>query len=117
MVEIEVTGTTVTVRVLGPHRLLALRDQLTFDLRDVIEVAPAEVDLRPPWVRAPGTFFPGVIAAGTFRGKGRKEFWDTRFDGSGVRVELRGSEFTRLVIDVAEPADTLRALRRAVIAA
>ncbi|WP_280193497.1 hypothetical protein [Nocardia farcinica] len=116
MVEIEVTGTTVTVEVVGGHRLLSLRERLTFDLRDIAAVGPASVDLRPPWVRAPGTFFPGVIAAGTFRGKGRKEFWDTRFDGSAVQIELTGGEFTRLVVDVDDPDSTLRALRRAAAA-
>ncbi|MFI9508691.1 hypothetical protein [Nocardia sp. NPDC052566] len=103
MVEIEVTGTTVTVHVLGAHRLLALRELVRFDLSNIAEVTTAEVDLRPPWVRAPGTFFPGAIAAGTFRGKGRKEFWDTHFDGRAVRIELTGTDFTRLVVDVADP--------------
>ncbi|NEW37512.1 hypothetical protein GV794_13680 [Nocardia cyriacigeorgica] len=117
MVELEVTGTTVTVHVLGAHRLLALRDQISFDLSAVTAVVPAEIDLRPPWVRAPGTFFPGVIAAGTFRGKGRKEFWDTGFDGIGVRIELAGTDFTRLVVDVADPDVVLRMLRTAAAAA
>jgi hypothetical protein len=116
MVEIEVTGTTVTVHVLGAHRFLSLREQVIFDLSNVIDVAPAGVDMRPPWVRAPGTFFPGVIAAGIFRGKGRKEFWDTLFDGRGLRIDLSGSDFTRLVLDVADP-DAVRAqLTRAVAA-
>ncbi|MEV6773777.1 hypothetical protein AB0N05_34595 [Nocardia sp. NPDC051030] len=103
MVELEVVGTTVTVNVLGAHRILSLREHVSFDLSNVVEVAAAEVDRRPPWLRAPGTFFPGVIAAGTFRGKGRKEFWDTGFDGHGVRIELSGGDFTRLVIDVDDP--------------
>ncbi|HEX9334572.1 MAG TPA: hypothetical protein VF892_01755 [Pseudonocardiaceae bacterium] len=116
MVEIEVTGTTVTVRVLGAHRFLSLREQITFDLSNVTAVAPAEIDMRPPWVRTPATFFPGVIAAGIFRGKGRKEFWDTLFDGRGVRIDLSGTDFTRLVLDVADP-DAVRArLTRAVAA-
>ncbi|WP_067900197.1 hypothetical protein [Nocardia vaccinii] len=116
MVEIEVTGTTVTVHVLGAHRFLSLREQVTFDLSNITEVAPAEVDLRPPWVRAPGTFFPGVIAAGIFRGKHRKEFWDTLFDGRGVRIELSGTDFTRLVLDVADPEAVRRQLTRAAAA-
>ncbi|MFE3442828.1 hypothetical protein ACFXNW_07340 [Nocardia sp. NPDC059180] len=116
MVELEVTGTTVTVHVLGAHRLLALRDEVSFDLSAVTGVAAAEIDRRPPWVRAPGTFFPGVIAAGTFRGKGRKEFWDTGFDGRGVRIELAGTDFTRLVVDVEDPNDVLRMLRTAAAA-
>lgn len=116
MVELEITGTTVTVHVTGAHRVLALRERVTFDLSQVTGVGPAEVDLRPPWVRAPGTFFPGVIAAGTFRGKGRKEFWDTHFGGRGVRIDLAGADFTRLVVDVADPDTVLRRLRRAVAA-
>ncbi|MGV9664610.1 hypothetical protein ACWDUL_23770 [Nocardia niigatensis] len=116
MVEIEVTGTTVTLHVTGAHRLLALREHVSFDLSQVTALAPAPVDLRPPWVRAPGTFFPGVIAAGIFRGKGRKEFWDTRFDGQGVLIDLAGSEITRLVVDVADPQLVLRQLSSAIAA-
>ncbi|MEV0465865.1 hypothetical protein ACWCW7_04185 [Nocardia tengchongensis] len=110
MVEFEVTGTTVTVRVTGAHKVLALRDHVSFDLAQVRAVGPAPVDLRPPWLRTPGTFFPGVIAAGIFRGKGRKEFWDTRFDGQGVLIELAGADFTRVVVDAAEPESVLRRL-------
>lgn len=110
MVDIEITGTTVTVTVRGTHRLLALCERVRFDLSHIVAIEPAEVDRRPPWMRAPGTFFPGVIAAGVFRGKGRKEFWDTRFDGRGVRIELRGTEFTRIVVDVDDPDEIRRML-------
>ncbi|MBB5911903.1 hypothetical protein BJY24_000770 [Nocardia transvalensis] len=116
MVDIEVTGTTVTVHVRGAHRFLGLREQLRFDLTDVRAVAPAPVDSRPPWMRAPGTFFPGVIAAGTFRGKGRKEFWDTLFDGRALQIDLSGGDFTRLVIDVADPEAVRRMLTTAAAA-
>ncbi|WP_067688655.1 hypothetical protein [Nocardia jejuensis] len=116
MVELEIVGTTVKVHVLGAHRFLSLREQVSFDLANVTEVADAGVDLRPPWVRAPGTFFPGVIAAGIFRGKGRKEFWDTVFDGRGVRIELAGTDFTRVVVDVADPDAVRRLLQHAAAA-
>ncbi|KZM70036.1 hypothetical protein [Nocardia terpenica] len=111
MVEFELTGTTVTVHVQGAHRFLSLREELRFDLSNITAVVPAEVDRRPPWVRTPGTFFPGVIAAGTFRGKGRKEFWDTLFDGRAVRIELSGTDFTRLVVDVDDIEATMGLLR------
>lgn len=116
MVELDVTGTTVTVRVTGTHRFLALRDHVTFDLSQVKAIAPAPVDLRPPWVRAPGTFFPGVIAAGIFRGKGRKEFWDTRFDGNAVLIDLTGSDITRVVVDVEDAQAAMRRLSSALAA-
>ncbi|WP_433724700.1 hypothetical protein ACQP0C_28080 [Nocardia sp. CA-129566] len=116
MVELEVADDKVTVRVLGGHRLLALREHVTFDLADITEITTAPVDLRPPWVRAPGTFFPGVIAAGTYRGKGRKEFWDTTFGGQAILIDLAGPGFTRLVVDVGDPDAAMRSLSAAVAA-
>ncbi|MFE5479409.1 hypothetical protein ACFQ9R_27115 [Nocardia sp. NPDC056541] len=110
MVEVEINDDTVTVNVLGGHRLLALRQQVVIDRAAITEIATAEVDLRPPWVRAPGTFIPGVIAAGVYRGKGRKEFWDTTFGGSAVRIDLDGPDFTRLVVDVDDLTAVLDAL-------
>ncbi|MET8655424.1 MULTISPECIES: hypothetical protein [Nocardia] len=116
MVEVEVTQDKVTVNVLGMDRILSLREQVTVDLSDITEIALAEVDLRPPWVRAPGAFFPGVIAAGTYRGRRRKEFWDTRFGGRAIRIDLAGTEFTRIVVDVADPDLALEELTSAVAA-
>ncbi|GAB2667428.1 hypothetical protein ACWDYH_32065 [Nocardia goodfellowii] len=116
MVEVEVTDDTVKVHVLGGHRLLALRDEVTLDVSHIKEVKIAEVDLRPPWIRTPGAFFPGAIAAGTFRGKGRKEFWDTNFKGHAIRIDLDGPGYTRLVIDVADPGAALAELTSAVAA-
>ncbi|WP_067536629.1 hypothetical protein [Nocardia crassostreae] len=116
MVELEVEGTTVTVHVTGAHRVLALREHVSFDLAQVSKIEEAPVDLRPPWLRAPGAFFPGVIAAGTFRGKGRKEFWDTLFQGQAVQIDVIGSEFTRLVVDVDDPDRVIRMLATAAAA-
>ena len=56
-----------------------------------------------PWaqlrgVRAPGTGWPGVIALGTRRGPGVKDFAAVYRTGDGVVVELGGaSSFGRLV--------------------
>ncbi|MFI2472823.1 hypothetical protein [Nocardia xishanensis] len=53
----------------------------------------------------------GTIAAGTCRdGKGRKEFWDTRFDGKAIRIDLACGPFTRIVVDVADPHAAIGAL-------
>ncbi|MGN2640131.1 hypothetical protein ACWEKT_21735 [Nocardia takedensis] len=116
MVEVEVTSGRVTVNVLGVDRILSLREHLTVDVEDITDISLAPVDLRPPWVRAPGAFFPGVIAAGTYRGRHRKEFWDTRFGGQAIRIDLVGADFTRLVVDVADPDAALEELSYAVAA-
>ncbi|MFI9508357.1 hypothetical protein [Nocardia sp. NPDC052566] len=112
MVELEVSGGRVNVEVLGAHRFWALRRRFTFDRIAVTAVGMAERTLNPPWLRMPGTYLPGVIAAGTYhdRRAGRKEFWDTRFKGQAIRIDLAGAGFTRIVVDVADPAATIAAL-------
>ena len=66
-----------------------------------------------PWselrgIRAPGTGVPGVIAVGTRRGSGVKDFAAVHGPGPAVVVELEGAEYGRLVVteDDAESATT-----------
>jgi len=56
-----------------------------------------------PWkelrgIRSPGTGFPGVIALGTRRFSGGKDFAAVYGKGPGVVVDLAGVDFARLVV-------------------
>jgi hypothetical protein len=56
-----------------------------------------------PWkelrgIRAPGTGFPGVIALGTWRFGGGKDFAAVYGKAPGVVVDLVGVDFSRLVV-------------------
>jgi len=111
MVAVETEGDAVVVRVLGTHVAWALRRSFCFPRTAIVSAGPAGRDLRPPWLRCPGTCLPFVICAGTYYGGGRKEFWDRTQWGRGIRIDLApGSPFTRVVVDVADPASTLRSL-------
>lgn len=110
MVDLEVVAGEVRIRVLGSHRFWALRSRLSVPLSAVSGAGRADPGLRPAWLRTGGTYWPGRIAAGTYRARGRKEFWDSTFGDHAVRIDLAGSEFTRIVVDVADPAATVRAL-------
>jgi hypothetical protein len=64
-----------------------------------------------PWselrgMRAPGTGIPGVVAVGTRRGEGVKDFAAVHGKGNAVVVELEGAEYDRLIVteDDAESA-------------
>jgi hypothetical protein len=59
-------------------------------------------------MRAPGTGLPGVIAVGTRRFSGGKDFAAVHGQGPGVVVELEGHEFERFVLS----ADDAEALAR-----
>ena len=63
-------------------------------------------------IRAPGTGFPGVIALGTWRYSGGKDFVAV-YDGQrGVVIDLDGTEFRRLVIGTPDPEAVLGRLGR-----
>lgn len=51
-------------------------------------------------LRLPGTYIPGVIAAGTFIKDGDKQFVYTKRKLQTVVIELAGNEWARLVIGV-----------------
>jgi hypothetical protein len=66
-----------------------------------------------PWaelrgVRAPGTCFPGVIALGTRRFSGGKDFAAVYGKGPGVVVDLVGVDFARLIVSTRD-ADAVAA--------
>jgi hypothetical protein len=102
---------SVHVEVLGWHVLLALKRRLAFRRSAVREARRADPGLRPPWFRAIGTSVPRIVAAGTYYGWKRKEFWDTTFGGKAVEIVLAGAPWTRIVVDVVDPDATIRDLR------
>ena len=63
-------------------------------------------------LRSPGTGWPGVIALGTWRGGGGKDFAALYRGGPAVVVELEGAEFRRLLVSAHDAADVVEALRR-----
>jgi hypothetical protein len=95
------------------ERLGAMHRDIRVPLTSVEDVAVTEHpfgELRG--IRAPGTGMPGVIALGTWRGRGEKGFAAVYRKGAGVVVRLRDSEFAWLCVSSDDPqavADRVRA--------
>jgi hypothetical protein len=98
---VAVVGDKLIVEPQGWHRLWSLRRRIEVP---VTSVRSARVDptrpLRPRGPRMPGTYWSGRIAAGTYRWKGYKAFWDVSNRQNVVTIEL----------DVPEPAATVAAV-------
>jgi len=103
-------------------------DELVVTLNDLEKTGALRGDVRVPasavrsvrvstnpfrelqGLRAPGTGIPGVIALGTWRSKGAKDFAAVYRGGPAVVVELEGAEFRRLIVsahDAVAVADSL----------
>jgi hypothetical protein len=97
-------------------------DELVLRLNDVEKLAALRGDVRVPFaavrsvrvserpfrelhgLRAPGTGFPGVIAVGTWRYRGGKDFAALYRGGPAVVVELAGAGFSRLLVSAHDAA-------------
>ncbi len=112
-------------------RLSVDGDELVLDLSGLEKVEGFHGDIRvpvsavrdvryttDPWselrgIRAPGTGVPGVVAVGTRRAHGLKDFAVVHGKGPAVVVELEGAEFARLVVTDDDAGATTAELRRA----
>lgn len=97
------------------ERIAALRGDVSAALG---EVADVRVSAHPfgelRGIRAPGTGVPGIIALGTWRHRGGKDFVAIYRGRPAVVVELRpGSEFERLIVAAEDPDRTIEAIRSA----
>jgi hypothetical protein len=110
-----VEGSDLVVGLSWLEKLGAFRGNVHVPLQ-AVRSAEAEPD---PWgalrgIRAPGTGIPGVIALGTRRFDGGKDFAAVLGGRTAVRVDLgEESPFGRLVVSVSDPEGTLATIRGA----
>lgn len=119
MTEIELTPSTLIVHVKGVHKILALKSQLEIQLTHVVgaEIDPAVVEqwgqVNLKGVRV-GTGLPGVIKAGNFLLDGQWAFWDVHDPHKAITIKLADEHYTKLVIEVADPAAAVARIEEAV---
>lgn len=114
MTNVAIVGDKLVVEPQGWHRFWSLRRRIEVPLASV---RSARVDptrsMRPRGLRMPGSYWPGKIAAGTYRWKGYKAFWDVTDMSRAVTIELDGAPLNELVLEVPDPAATVAAIAAA----
>ncbi len=115
MVSIKIDGDRVSARVLGLHKLWAFKSRFSFKVRNIVDArfdTGVTVGLYRG-LRMPGTHIPGVIVAGTYYRDKRREFWDVGRIENAIVVDLENEKFDRLVIETADPLETVALLTEA----
>lgn len=114
MVTLLLDGTRLEVALSLSEKALAFRKGNVFVERSEITRVQLTEDAWT-WlrgVRAPGTFVPGVLAVGTWRSAGGKDFALIRRGRPAVVIDLDGhSEFQRLVITTTHGVALAKALQ------
>ena len=111
---VRVSAHELEVEINGLDKLWALKSRLTIPLENVRGAThdPGIVKGWPLW-RAPGTFVPGLLKAGTFYQDGDRIFCDVHDANKAVVIELEDERYRRLVVEVDDPMETVAAIERA----
>lgn len=115
MVNVQQQEDTVVFTVEGWHKLWAFRSELRIPRVHITSARSdpaAAVQVRG--IRAGGTSVPGLIQAGTFYLDGffdnKPTFIDVRHPNNTVVIELTDEHYTRLIIEVENPATVVALL-------
>jgi TetR/AcrR family transcriptional repressor of nem operon len=115
MAQVRVDGENLLVEIEGLDKLWALKSRLEIPLVNVRgATADPGIVAEPKGVRWPGAQVPGVITAGTFHIDGERVFWDVHDSAKAIVIELHDDHYARLVIEVADPRDTVALIERAI---
>jgi hypothetical protein len=118
MVDVTLRGDVAIFEPRGWSKLWTLEARLTVPLSAVRAVRRAPPGVGRGWWkgwRLPGTHLPGVIVAGSYYGDGAWTFWDVRGAGDrAIEVELEGTRYRRLVVDVSDPEAEVERLGAAI---
>ena len=98
--KLEIEDAVLKIELSWWEKLLSFHGDFSIPLYNIVSV---ELD-RPKqgWkeLRAPGTFFPGLIKAGSYRNEHGKEYWFLVYNGKPITLTLKNENFDRLIIGV-----------------
>ena len=114
--EVDILGDRLRIRFPGSSAFLTFKRPLEIPLAHISQVdraTPAPKDaLQSPL--GLGSWLPSVIGAPRFRHAGGRVFWNVSDPANAIMVQLRQEHYSRLVIDVTDPDETVAAVRAAV---
>ena len=116
MVDVAIDGDTAVFNVEGLHKLWSLRSRLQIPLAHILEVEANAEQVGRWWhgFKVIGTDVPGLFAAGTFYYHGEIVFWDVNDPASTIIVSLEHERYRKLILQVADPDETVAMLRAAI---
>ena len=101
------------VRPVGLVRLWALSSGIDVPVSAIVDVGVSERRGLVKGFRAPGTYLPGVMTAGTFRSRGEKDLWMVGRHQKVLVIELHDERYRHVIVQVEDPEAATEALRAA----
>lgn len=116
MVEITTKDDKLVLEMEGLDKLWAFKSRVEIPLSKVSGAHVADPGVtRGLWksLKMAGTYFPGLIAAGTFKMHGKRIFWDVKSAEKAIVIDLVDDRYDELVVEVDDPQATVDQIRTA----
>jgi hypothetical protein len=115
MVDVTIADGRAAFEVEGLHKLWSFRSRIEIPLAHITGVDADADQVRHWWhgFKLIGADAPGLFAAGTFYYHGELVFWDVVEPARSVIVSLEHERYKKLIIEVADAAETVARLRDA----
>jgi hypothetical protein len=115
MVDVTIRDDRAVFNIEGTHKLWAFKSQIEIPLTHITEVEENPDQVRRWWhgFKLIGTDAGGLFAAGTFYYHGELVFWDISDPARTIVVSLEHERYTKLIVEVSDPAGTVARLRAA----
>ena len=113
MTTVMISDGKLMIEIQGWDKLWALKSSLEIPLEHVKGVRSGK-DERARGIHVPGTYFPGIIVAGSFHQIGKHVFWDVHNEDRAIAIDLHDERYTTLVVEVEHPEVTISEIERAI---
>lgn len=112
--EIRVVGDRLQIELEWYEQLWAFTLNKTFEipLSHIVGVTSAEPQSNWAEIRAPGTFLPGIIKAGTYYTSRGKEFWYVTKERDYLTLELQDEDYKRMIFTIDNSEDWVSRINR-----
>ena len=112
MVEISFKNSDLIINVLGTHKFWCFKSKIQVPISNIKQVKINNGTIKsPPKLRLLGTYFPGVIIAGTYGWSKNKAFWDVVHKNKSIVLDLQNHKYKQIVVEVENPEVTVKAIK------
>ncbi|MDG7050676.1 MAG: hypothetical protein JRZ94_05690 [Nitrososphaerota archaeon] len=95
--ELAINGDSLHINLNWKEKLAAISGSLTIPLTHITSV-DLDYPRIPNGIRLPGSYLPGLVAAGTYYTRKGKEFWCVIKKKNILRIELKDEFYSRLIL-------------------
>jgi len=116
MINVKLESDKLVLTVIGMHKVWTLKSDLEIPLSNIKSARLNNNEITCPegW-RAPGTYIPGLITAGTYRAHEDRVFWDVVNKDMSIIIDLSNDYYKQIVIEVASPQSVVDMINASIV--